>query len=186
MRNNHGMHIYQSGVRWHINLKFDKLNLTRLTCALNESLESIRTPRYLYSDTTCNLSPDTNTSGTTLKSLVLVINIHTVLEMFNCKQHTRERERVNMQLVLHKYSSSKEACFWVLLMSHKALHTAPCLQRRAEHPERHTNADASFVSSSLIKHCCEHRDGSRTLGSEENTSLQCTVFLWTCGKMLNL
>ncbi len=71
-----------------INLKYDKLNLTRLTCALNESLESIRTPRYLYSD----LSPDTNTSGTTLKSFVLVINIHTVLEMFNCKQHTRERE----------------------------------------------------------------------------------------------
>ncbi len=88
--------VHQSSLRWHINMNKSKFWQTKfdpvtelLTWALNESLESIRTLRYLYSHTTCSLSPDTKTSGTTLELLVLVKktkNIHTILEIFNYKK----------------------------------------------------------------------------------------------------
>jgi len=52
-----------------VSIKFLRLNLiqlqTHFTCDLNDNIESIETPRYLYSDTICSLSPETKIFGST-------------------------------------------------------------------------------------------------------------------------
>lgn len=78
--------------KWDLmNRKFEILNLARLqtflTCDLKVSFESINTPRYLYSGTTCTFSPATKTSDLLFATLDLEKNIATVLLTMSFKQH---------------------------------------------------------------------------------------------------
>ncbi|KAL7374474.1 hypothetical protein ABVT39_001369 [Epinephelus coioides] len=64
-----------------MNLKFDKLNLTLfltfLMWVLKLRFESMCSPRYLYSVTTCTLSPETKTSGITFMFVFFLEEKHT-------------------------------------------------------------------------------------------------------------
>ncbi|MEQ2240457.1 hypothetical protein ILYODFUR_015171 [Ilyodon furcidens] len=71
--------------------KLLRLNLiqlqTLLVWDLNDKFDSVTTHRYFYLDTIYIVSPEAETSDSTLKLMLdLVKNIATVLKVFNCRK----------------------------------------------------------------------------------------------------